>query len=341
MWFINKLLGIWAYLPFFALTDDLAFLAGEWKQGKPHKYYFSLISLLFGEMKIQLLSFPINQAGEKISIFRIVRLSKMINFTLSDEKAAQLERDYKEHYSSLEDNEKSVEKEALSQHLAEQKSRIETSYNKINAFTTIIVAVIPIAITFIDRNTIKELGSIGWGIFVALIYANVNLCAWIFQAINVRSFITSTFGDLKASQEKEKEYNWQIYYDWQQMKRKADMYVSFVIYTKVWIIAVIILTIVFSVGLPFSKQSMVSTRENSVYTLQVELIERPYEDSAIYWNLLLADLHTDKCDKVLVLYNEADITAINEKLEQFKHQKIVCLRDVSLKGNEIKIILEK
>lgn len=356
---INILLGIWAYLPLFALTDDKQFLAAKYKQeaeqkSEPekeaeqepkqepkHRYYFSLISILFGEMKIQFFSIPIKQSGKKFSIFRIVRLSEMENFMLPDKKAEELEKNYKIHFSSLEEKEQDIEKEALMQHLAEEKSRIETSYNKINAFTTIIVAVIPIAITFVDRNTIKTLGILGWIVFAILIYANVNLCAWIFQAINVRSFMTSSFGDLKDSKEKKKEYNWQIYYDWQQMKRKADMYVSFVKYTKVWIIAVIIFTIVFSVGLPFSKGEISDINENSVYTLQAELIEMPYENSAVSWNLLLADINTDKYKKIFILHNEADIDKIKEKLQPFNHQKIVWLVDRALKEDEIKIILEK
>ena len=343
MGLINILFGIWSYLPLFALTDDEAFLSAKLKteQRSKHKYYFSLINILFGEKKIQFFSFPIKHPEEKCSIFRIIRLSEMKNFTLTDEKVEQLEKDYKNHFNSLEEEDQNIEKEALIQHLTEEKARIETSYNKINAFTTIIVAVIPIAITFIDRNTIKSLGIMGWIIFALLIYANLNLCAWIFQAINVRSFMTSTFRDLKDSEEKKKEYNWQIYYDWQQMKRKADMYVSFVKYTKIWIIAVIILTIIFSVGSPFNTHTMVSTKGNSVYTFQVELIDKPYEDSAISWNLLLADINTDTCKKLFVLHNDADIDIIEEKLKSFNHQKIVWLTDTTLKENEIKIVLEK
>ena len=90
MWFVDVLLNIWAYLPVFALTDDVGFLTSRHGSGQSHRYYFSLISILFGEKKIQLISFPIKQPGEKIILFRIKRLSEMDNFTLSDEKAEQL-----------------------------------------------------------------------------------------------------------------------------------------------------------------------------------------------------------------------------------------------------------
>ncbi len=225
MWFVDLLMNILAYLPVFSLTDDLGFLTGNRGSNQPHKYYLSLINILFGERKIQLLSIPIKQPGEKVILFRIKRLSEIDAFVLSEEKANQLEANYKSHYDSLHETEQNIEKEVLLRQLSDQQSRIETSYNKINAFTTIIVAIIPIAVTFINWDTIKSMSVIGMTIFISLIYANVNLCAWIFQAINVRGFAASSFRDLKNSNEKAKEQNWQIYYDWQQTKRKADMFV--------------------------------------------------------------------------------------------------------------------
>ncbi|MEE0751352.1 hypothetical protein [Frisingicoccus sp.] len=337
---INILLRIWAYLPIFSLTDDLGFLTAN-PGSDQHKYYFSLISILFGEKKYQFMSFPIKQPSERISIFRVKQLSEMDSFILSEEKGNELKRNYKNHYDSLTGEECTIEKEALLQHLAAQKSRIDISYNKINAFTTIIVAVIPLAIAFVDRSMIESLNIFGKAIFILLIYANVNLCAWIFQAINVRGYTTSSFRDLKESNDKAKEQNWQIYYDWQQTRRKADMFVSFVIYTKRWIIAVIILTAVFSVGLPFNKQPIFDSGDNQVYTFQMELLEKTYDKSAADWYAVLAKLQTGEYTKVLILYNGADIEHITEELKRFEQQEIVLIFDGTLKKNEIKIILEK
>lgn len=87
MWFVDVLMNILAYLPVFSLTDDLGFLTGNRGSNQPHKYYLSLISILFGERKIQLLSIPIKQPGEKAILFRIKRLSEIDAFVLSEEKA--------------------------------------------------------------------------------------------------------------------------------------------------------------------------------------------------------------------------------------------------------------
>lgn len=341
MTLLNMLLKIWAYLPVFALTDDLGFLTPS-PNGMQHKYYFSLISILFGEKKFQFMSFPIKQPDEKIVLFRVKQLSKIETFVLSKEKENELQTNYKMHYESLQDEDQDIEKEALLRHLSDQQSRIETSYNKINAFTTIIVAVIPIAITFIDRETIESINILGRIIFILLVYAIVNLCAWIFQATNVRGFTRSSFADLKESNNKAEEQNWQIYYDWQQARRNADMFVSFVKYTKGWIISVIILTVIFSIGLPFDKKtSLLSINDNQAYTFRTDQIEVTYEKSAATWYTILAELQAGEYRKIFVLYGEADLTNITEQLNRFEQQEIIWVSDDTLNKNEIKIILEK
>ena len=88
-------------------------------------------------------------------------------FNLTNTKANQLESDYKNHYDSLtEDVDKDIEKEALLRHLSDEQSRVDISYNKMNAFTTIIVAVIPIAIALVNWDTIFSLNAVGTVIFI-------------------------------------------------------------------------------------------------------------------------------------------------------------------------------
>lgn len=92
MWIKNIILFIWAYIPFFALTDDLGFLTAN-PNAAQHEYYLSIISLLFGEKKLQFFSIPIKQPGKGIIWFRIKRLSDMDAFNLTNTKANQLESD--------------------------------------------------------------------------------------------------------------------------------------------------------------------------------------------------------------------------------------------------------
>jgi hypothetical protein len=59
MWFKDLFFIIWAYFPFFSITDDAGFLAPSKEQ--THKYYLNLINILFGEIKIQIISIPLGQ----------------------------------------------------------------------------------------------------------------------------------------------------------------------------------------------------------------------------------------------------------------------------------------
>ena len=112
------------------------------------------------------------------------------------------------------------------------------------------------------------------------------------------------------------------------------MYVSFVMNIKIWIITVIILTIIFSVFLPFSKKSViVPFDEDNAYTLDANLIESTYDKSA--------KLQTDKYSQVVVLYNKVSDADVANKLNEFQNQKIIWMPDNTLQKNQIKIILEK
>lgn len=120
------------------------------------------------------------------------------------------------------------------------------------------------------------------------------------------------------------------------------MYVSFVMNIKIWIITVIILTIIFSVFLPFSKKSVtVPFDEDNAYTLDANLIESTYDKSAVDWYLILAKLQTDKYSQVVVLYNKVSDADVANKLNEFQNQKIIWMPDNTLQKNQIKIILEK
>ena len=341
MWFVNLLFNIWTYLPFLAITDELVFSASEKEIEKSHKYYLSLINILFGEKKIQFVSVPIFQSDKKVIIFRVIQFSQMDRFKISEDKVKKLENDYKQHYDTLSKNDKTIEKEELLRHLEEQESRIETSFNKINAFTTIIVAVIPILITLFDWSKLGSIDTVNKIVFAVLIYANINLCAWVFQANNVRGIEKSAFRDLKNSKEKSKEQNWQIYFDWQQIMKKADMYVSFVMYIKTWVLIVIFVSIIFFAVVQNIRKTDNEPMNDRVYTVETNLIEKTYDESAIRWNRLLAELQENEYKRVLVLYNDTDIIDIREKLEKFRYQKFVWITDNGLKEKEMKIILEE
>ena len=341
MWLKKLLFILWAYSPIFALTDDYAFLVRSFEKESEHKYYFSVISFLLGEKKIQFFCFPIVQKGSRFEMFRIIKLSENQAFNLSESEMEEKVKLYEKHLNSLKQNEIDIEKEALLRHLSDEEERIQTSYNKINAFTSIVLTVIPLVLAFIELDSIVAGGMVSCLCFGVLVYGYVNLCAWIFQVVAVRGFSVSSFKDLKISENKELEYNCQIYYDWQQTKRKADMYVSFVKYTRNWIVVVIILTVGCCMNMTLANNIVVNSKvsSNEMYKIQTELITKVYEEDAKLWNLFLADLNSDKSEIVIILYNGVNLNFLKEKLQVFEHQKFIYIKDTDLRKNEIKIII--
>lgn len=216
------LLLLWSILPLFSVT--------------PSHDYISLINILLGEINIRFILFPIHSHRFKWIHVRI--FSRLPAFMLSDEKTEELKRNYRDHYAALNDQDRQIEKQALLRHLNDEKERINTSFTKITAYSAIFLVFISF---LIGRHIhLKDISIMK----VIIAYSAINAGMWIFQAMCVRGLYQSRFSDLKKSKDKEQEYTWQIYYDWQQYKRKADMFVSFVGYTEYWIIIVIVLVII-------------------------------------------------------------------------------------------------
>ena len=337
----NFLLDLWSHMPFLALIDENNFLAPRINDNKnDRKLRFNLINLLLGQVLVQIFSFPIRSNNTKFKLLYITSLSKNIRFNISDEKEKQLERQYHEHLKKLKDKDIEVEKEALIRKLENAESRIEYSYTKINVYTSVVLVLIPLLFTtFIEQfkriNSLKEII-----VLTLLVYSFINLCILIFQAIRVRDFKMSSFMDLKNSEDKANELNWQIYYDWQQTNKKADMFVSFVSYCQEWIIGIMFFTVVLFGEIMYINPPEVYVNQGTVYTIDITSIDDVYTDSAYSWHKILTELHSDKYERVIVLKNNKDLNAIERYLEKFKNQEAIYLEDRTLSQNEIKIILE-
>ena len=114
-------------------------------------------------------------------LFRVKQLSDMGAFDITDEKANQLETDYKDHYDLLTDEiDKEIEKESLLRHLSDEQSRVDISYNKMNAFTTII------SCCNTDCSCISKLG---YNFFIKparnIYFYMVNLCECKFMCMDI------------------------------------------------------------------------------------------------------------------------------------------------------------
>lgn len=242
---INIFLLLWSYSPLTALTDDSNFSNASLNGKNKHELRFSCFNIYFGEYLIQILTFYIPE--RQLNLYKIAKLSDHSNFDISQEKAENLKEKLYEHMSSLSEDDLLVEKEALLRQLSDEDNRMATVFNKINMYTTIILGGVPILLTilsdkialFVQNFCHKSIfESI---IFLLLIYFVGNIMIIILQFITIRGYPKSRFSDLKESKNRKETINWQVYYDWQIKKRKADLYVSFLQIIQNWFIIVLLL----------------------------------------------------------------------------------------------------
>lgn len=258
----RRLMHVWSLLPIFARTGK----GGYFDIGDDH--CLSLFNILLGEKNLQICSLAVKNKSTDLAHvddisnengfntycmniavrqFNLTSLSKQEAFNLSKCKCDQLLNDYRRHLENTDAEDREIEKEELLRKLAYEQNRIDTSYSKINSFMTIFLTVIPLMTGFMNWDAVFNQKKWQWAIFLILMYAVLNLSGFLFQTLRVRGISLGSFLDIKQSENKKVEQLLWIYYDWQQIKRKADLFVSFVSYAQEWIVRVIILFFVYMV----------------------------------------------------------------------------------------------
>ena len=114
MCFVNAIFSIWAHSPIFALTDEKNFLAG--RALNSCVFRFSVINIILGEIKIQLVSVIFENKRLLFDLFNVCYLSKMDSFNLNDEKVHDVEKSYNMHLVDIGDD-LEIEKAALQRQL--------------------------------------------------------------------------------------------------------------------------------------------------------------------------------------------------------------------------------
>ena len=73
----------------------------------------------------------------------------------------------------------------------------------------------------------------------------------------------------------------------------------------------------------------------------MNFIEQTYNNDALNWYSILAQLQTNDYEKIILLYKDFVPEQVIIELRQFDKQELLLLHDESLNEQEIKIILEK
>lgn len=341
---INIILWVWSHFPVFALSDDANFATLEMKDRNKIHLRFSLLNFMLGDTILYFISVDVKE--RKFELMHKINLRDMQGVLLTKERISEIQESYKDHLNSVNQSDWDIEKESLCYRIQIEEQRISSSIEKINIYATIILTVIPLLLAIIDFRKIITL-SIPLAInIVFILYTLINICIYVFRAIKVRGIYRSTFKDLRESENRGKEILVQYQYDWQQLKYEAQLFVNFVLNLQEWVIAILILSVSFSIGVSLSNENKdnrkVMVGYDSVYMMNLKEIEEPYSNSSIIWAEIILDIEQKKCDKIFFLSKEeSKCIDFIKKLDKYKNLEIKVIKDETLEENTIKIIREE
>lgn len=270
---INIIFWLWSHSPVLSLSDDDNFANLEIQNLKEGHLRFSLINIMLGDKIFYLITFDIKQ--RKFKLLYEISLEDMPCNRISDQQIKEIQERYREHLNNISSDDIEVERESLCYHINSEEQRIDSSITKINMYTTIMLTVLPLLLAFFDFKIVTILPIWLKICFALIVYSLINICKYIFRSIKVRKISKSSFKDLRNSENKAKEINIQYQYDWQQLKFKAQLFVSFVLNLQEWVIFVLIIAIFFSISL--SKLNMKT--EDPVLTVDIHKIQEPNGNS--------------------------------------------------------------
>lgn len=329
-----------------SLSDDDNFATidvGKFKEKNCH-LRISIINIMLGDSILYLLTYDMKK--KKLDFYTVLSLKDMESILLTDENINDIQERFKEHIKDLSDEDLAVEKEKLCYLIENENQRISSSVNKINIYATIILTVLPLSLAIIDLEVIITLHfSLILGI-ILMVYALVNICIYVFSAVKVQGISKSTFKDLRESQEKNKEILVQYQYDWQQLKYKAQLFVSYVLNLQEWVILIMVLIVGISIGITCQDISKNKIPTNvmvrsEVITLNIADVEEAHNQDAVKWKELLLEIGKEKCKHIVFVGNYDKVPEFFNELDKYDDVKIDFLQDSQMNKEQIKIIMEE
>lgn len=197
------------------------------------KMYFSRCDSLYFP------NFTLSDINKLSKTFHVKLFDRSNNFIFPEyvqAKAQKATEKFQQHINWLSSESIQAEKEKLIYHIEQQNRRLDISLNKVNAYTTVILAIIPIVTATLKKTSFDIIQKSVLGIDI---YILLNICIFIFEIIKINAYYQSSFADLKEAPDKERELVIQYYYDWQNLKATADFIIGHVGNLQQWIIIVI------------------------------------------------------------------------------------------------------
>lgn len=337
---INIFLWIWSHCPVLCLSDDDDFATLNFDNIRNAHLRFSILNIMLGDSIIYVFSYDIKE--RKNSFIKILRLTDIDGNILEDEKIDQVQNRFRIHIAELSDDDLEIEKEKLLYHIEREEQRISASVDKINIYATIILTVFPIVMALIDFGSVKDFPVVLQVMICIAAYGLLNICIYIFRTIKVRGIKKSSFSDLRESSNRKKEIVVQYQYDWQQLKYKAQLFVSFVLNLQEWVIVILILTVGISFGISAQDDSTalvaVKNTKSTVFTMNTEEIGIPYSNSAVNWQTVVLDIEKKQCGQIIILTDGNEVPEEVKGLARYKDLQIEIITDRDLDKGNFKLI---
>ena len=330
----------------FSLSDDDNFATIDVGKFKEKKWLLriSLINIMLGDSILYLLTYDMKK--KKLDFYTVLSLKDMESILLTDENIDDIQERFKEHIKDLSDEDLAIEKEKLCYLIENENQRISSSVNKINIYATIILTVLPLSLAIIDLEVIITLHFLLILGIILMVYSLVNICIYVFSAVKVQGISKSTFKDLSESQEKNKEILVQYQYDWQQLKYKAQLFVSYVLNVQEWVILIMVLIACISIGITCQDISKNKIPTNvmvrsEVITLNIADVEEAHNQDAVKWKELLLEIEKEKCKHIVFVGNYDKVPEFFNELDKYDDVKIDFLQDSQMNKEQIKIMMEE
>lgn len=337
---INIFLWIWSHCPVLCLSDDDDFATLNFDNIRNAHLRFSILNIMLGDSIIYIFSYDIKE--RKISFIKILRLTDIDGNILEDQKIGQIQNRFRMHIAELSDDDLEIEKEKLLYHIEREEQRISTSVDKINIYATILLTVIPIVMAIIDVGSVKDLPIVLRVMIYIAAYGLLNICIYVFRTIKVCGIKKSSFSDLRESSNRKKEIVVQYQYDWQQLKYKAQLFVSFVLNMQEWVVVLLILTVGISLGISVKNDNTtlvaIKNTKSTVFTMNTEEIAIPYSSSAVNWQTVVLDIEKKQCGQIIILTDGNEVPEEVKGLARYKDLQIEIMTDRDLDKDIFKLI---
>lgn len=296
-----------SYSPVLCISDDENFGTNE-KGIEDYKkrLRISLISIYFGAYKYYLISFSIKDNKLNFNIKYRIDLFSLNQFTNNDvTRVTTKQRNYLEYNTKFQED-----KDFLIYLIGNQENRKNNSNNKINIYTTILLALIPMIIIFYNTEQFIKGNIITKALTIILFCIMANICILILQVSKVSEYRRERYADLKESDDKAKHLIMSYYLDYQHIKCEADRLVSFVKNIEIFIRGAIICTLLLTVSNYINDIKLKSDNDiktTNIYQIDIRELEESDYDSVKVINEVNERIPNNNIEKVVILYDNDKI----------------------------------